>query len=198
MKKKDAENEYKKRLNKIKKMKLKYLFACYMGGEYRTNWLRKKKIFGMMGKDVLYQPRTLPNEPELIKIHNNVRIAADVTFYTHDVTYQLFTCMDGEKFRPHRGCIEIYDNVFIGGKSVILDGVKIGPNAIIAAGSVVTKDVPEGTIVGGNPAKVIGDFEEFHKKRSKLEKGCYDDIPSAEELWKEFYKNKGNYTGELL
>lgn len=51
--------------------------------------------------------------------------------------------------------IEIGDNVWIGCKSTILKGVTIGNGAVIAAGSVVTKDVPSRTLVGGNPAKVI-------------------------------------------
>lgn len=46
-------------------------------------------------------------------------------------------------------------NVWIGVRSIILKGVKIGDNSIIAAGSVVTKDVPKDVIIGGNPAKVI-------------------------------------------
>lgn len=45
-------------------------------------------------------------------------------------------------------------------------GVKIGPNAIVAANSVVTKDVPEGTVVGGNPANVIGNYYDVAKKRA--------------------------------
>ncbi|WP_461823468.1 acyltransferase [Blautia stercoris] len=65
------------------------------------------------------------------------------------------------------GSIEVYENVMIGADSTIMYDVKIGPNAIVAAGSVVTKDVPEGTIVGGNPAKVIGKFEDFVVKRNK-------------------------------
>ena len=51
-------------------------------------------------------------------------------------------------------------NVWIGGSATILPGVTIGKNAIVAAGAVVTKDVPANTIVGGNPAKVIRKIDE--------------------------------------
>lgn len=143
-----------------------------------------------MGENVLFQPRALPNEPELIKLHNNVRIAADVTFYTHDVINNLlFSTMDNEEYIPHRSCIEIFDNVFIGGHSIIIGDVSIGPNAVIAAGSVVTKDVPEGTVVGGNPAKVIGSFEALHEKR-KQEKGSISDIGTKETIWNNYYMKK--------
>lgn len=67
------------------------------------------------------------------------------------------------------GSIEIFDNCFIGANSDILYNVKIGPNSIVAAGSVVTKDVLPGTIVGGNPAKQIGCFEDLIRKRLRLE-----------------------------
>ena len=51
--------------------------------------------------------------------------------------------------------IQLGNNVWIGGSSVILAGIHIGDNSIVAAGSVVTKDVPADTIVGGNPARII-------------------------------------------
>ena len=51
--------------------------------------------------------------------------------------------------------VAIGDNVWIGTHSLILPGVKIGSNSIIASGSVVTKSVPSGVVVGGNPAKII-------------------------------------------
>jgi acetyltransferase-like isoleucine patch superfamily enzyme len=57
--------------------------------------------------------------------------------------------------------IIIEDDVWIGFNSIILKGVKIGRGAIVAAGSVVTKDVPEFSIVAGNPAKVVKNIEKF-------------------------------------
>ncbi|MNP73102.1 Maltose O-acetyltransferase [compost metagenome] len=54
--------------------------------------------------------------------------------------------------------VVINDGVFIGVGAIILPGVTIGKGALIGAGAVVTKDVPEYTIVGGNPAKVIKKF----------------------------------------
>lgn len=54
-----------------------------------------------------------------------------------------------------KGPILIGDNVWIGDKATVLGGVTIGDGAIIAANSVVTKDVPPFTVVGGNPAKII-------------------------------------------
>lgn len=186
----NANKDYVKRLKRLRNLKIRYLFVCFMGGTYKTRWLKKKHIFAQMGENVLFQPRMLPNEPELIKLHNNVRIAADVTFYTHDVINNLlFKTMDKEEYVPHRQCIEIFDNVFVGGHSIIIGDVSIGPNAIIAAGSVVTKDVPEGTIVGGNPAKVIGTFEALHEKR-KNEKGSVSDMKTAEEIWASYYEKR--------
>ncbi|WP_439482637.1 acyltransferase [Cyclobacterium plantarum] len=54
-------------------------------------------------------------------------------------------------------CIE--DNVWVGMNSLILKGVKIGKNSIVAAHSVVTKEVPENVLVGGNPARIIKQLE---------------------------------------
>jgi maltose O-acetyltransferase len=60
--------------------------------------------------------------------------------------------------------IKIEDNAFIGARVLIMPGVKIGKNAIVAAGSVVTKSVPDGYIVAGNPAKMISKTKEYIEK----------------------------------
>lgn len=176
-------NEIKKYQLSKKWMKLKYLLICMWGG--RTEYLKTHQIFAEMGDNVLFQPIKLPNEPKLIKIHNNVKIAADVTFYTHDVINSVFSIMDNVPYQTHGSCIEIYDNVFIGGHSIIVGNVSIGPNAIIGAGSVVVRNVPEGCIVAGNPAKVIGKFEDLHdKRRDEAGKNGLDPELRSMELWK--------------
>ena len=86
-----------------------------------------------------------------LKIGNNVDIASQVLIYNseHDVS--------SEGFDPIEEPVEIGDYVFIGPRAVILPGVKIGKGAVVAAGAVVTKDVGDFEIVGGVPAKVIGE-----------------------------------------
>ncbi len=84
-----------------------------------------------------------------IEIGDNVAISHDVTIMDSDAHDGLW---DGyEKTKP----IKIGNHVWIGTRVTILKGVTIGDNAIIAAGSVVTKNVPNNTIVAGVPAKVI-------------------------------------------
>lgn len=60
--------------------------------------------------------------------------------------------------------VTIGDNVWIGGNSVILPGVKIGINTVIAAGIVVTKDIPHWVVAGGNPCRIISEITEEDKK----------------------------------
>lgn len=86
-----------------------------------------------------------------LKIGDNVDIATGVMIYNseHDVHSQ--------DFKPIEESVEIGDYVFIGPRAIILPGVKIGKGAIVAAGAVVTSSVKDFEIVGGVPAKVIGE-----------------------------------------
>ena len=187
-----------KRLKKTRWLKIKYLLVCFFklsGKNDRNAWLRKNKIFGLFGEGSNYQPHTLPNNPRLVKIHNNVRVAEGVTFYEHDGINNVFARMDGTvdtKWRMHQSCIEIFDNCFIGGHSILIGNLRIGPNAIVAGGSVVTKDVNPGEIVAGNPAKVVGNFFDLMERR-KIQDYDQPEVSveeRAKQLWNSFSKRK--------
>ena len=62
------------------------------------------------------------------------------------------------------GKVEIGDWVYVGNNCLIMPGVKIGSHCLIAAGSVVTKSIPDNCVVGGNPAKIISTVDEFVKR----------------------------------
>jgi len=85
-----------------------------------------------------------------LKIGNYVDIASEVMIYNSEHN------VHSEDMRPIEEPVEIGDYVFIGPRAIILPGIKIGQGAVVAAGAVVTKDVPEKTIVAGVPAKIIG------------------------------------------
>ena len=161
-----------------------------MSGGKRAAYLKKKDIFAEFGENVRYASNTIPAEPYMVKIHNNVRIAAAVHIITHDIIDgMLADCPQykGKSFRFHMGTIEIFDNCMIGSHAILLPNIKIGPNAIVAAGAVVTKDVPEGAIVGGNPAKVIGSFDEYAQKRLQAKPVATNNSP-IEEIVKDFWE----------
>jgi acetyltransferase-like isoleucine patch superfamily enzyme len=95
------------------------------------------------------------SEPYLITLGHHVGIAADVMFITHDGGTAVFR--EQERYRNviKYGRITIHDNCIIGARVIILPGVTIGPNSVISAGSIVTRNVPPGVLAAGNPAKPV-------------------------------------------
>lgn len=71
----------------------------------------------------------------------------------------------GQFVKRYYGSITIGNNVMIGARSIVMYNVNIGHDVVIAAGSVVTKDIPDYSIVAGNPARVIGSTKDLLKKR---------------------------------
>lgn len=100
-------------------------------------------------------------ESHLIEIGDNVTIAGNVEFVTHDNSISKVLPNATDLF----GQIKIGNNCFIGARSVIMYGVTLADNTVVAAGSVVTKSFQQGNLViGGNPAKEITTWEKFAKK----------------------------------
>ena len=164
----------------------------------RADYIRKHKLFNKVGENCSIMQRKLPLYSNLIRLGNNVHLASNVGFLTHDaihlmVNNKLAKEGNGKVIKEKVGCIEIQDNVFVGAGTRILYDTKIGSNVIIGAGSVVTHDIPSNSVVAGVPAKVIGTFEAFLKKR--LNNNNYDQKgPSKESidknlavfLWEDF------------
>lgn len=98
--------------------------------------------------------------PRGIHIDEHSYLAFNVRVLTHDRTRGLYL---------HT---RIGKNCFIGGESIILPGITIGDGCVVGAGSVVTKDVPAGSVIAGNPAKVL---------RSGIKVGHYGRFDDADE-----------------
>lgn len=119
-----------------------------------------RKMGVKVGKDCYILTKYFGSEPYLIEIGNHVQITSDVRFFTHGGNWVF-----REKYPDLDtfGKIKIGNNVYIGNCALILPGVTIGNNVIIAAGSIVTKSFDNNVIIGGNPARVISTIDELEK-----------------------------------
>lgn len=104
-----------------------------------------------IGVDTIIGDHAFLDGRDLLKIGSHTDIASQVMIYNseHDLSKEDFSAIVAP--------VEIGDYVFIGPRVTIMPGVKIGNGAVVAGGAVVTKDVEPFTIVGGVPAKVIGE-----------------------------------------
>ena len=129
--------------------------------EYISDYYRKK---GMeVGKDCNIVTELITSEPYLIHIGNNTTLAGGVVLMTHD------NCVS--KIIPNTtdlmGHIYIGSNCFLGANVIVMYGVTIADDVVVASGSVVTKSfLTPGIIIGGNPARIIGTFDKFKEKHA--------------------------------
>ena len=110
-----------------------------------------------IGEDTIVGERAVLDGRAKLTIGNHVDIASEAMIYNsqHDLNEENFAGVEKAVKEP----VTIEDYVFIGPRAIILPGVTVHKGAVVAAGAVVTKDVPEFTIVGGVPAKEIGQRE---------------------------------------
>lgn len=111
----------------------------------------------VIGKGTIIGDHATLDGRDKLTIGNHVDIASEVMIFNgeHDI--------HSEDFQPVNAPVTINDYVFIGPRAIILPGVTLGWGAVVAAGAVVTKSVPDSTIVAGVPAQAIG-----HRRAKKL------------------------------
>lgn len=133
-----------------------YNYLIFYKYQRRINDLIRSGL--KVGKNVTIEPTVMidTNYPYLIEIGDNCSLAQGVKLLAHDAT--VFKFLGGH---TRLGRIKINDNVFIGTNSIILPGVQIGPNALIAAGSLVNKDIAPNSCVAGVPARFYKKFDEY-------------------------------------
>ena len=108
--------------------------------------------------------------PWLITIGDHTVIGMKASIFSHDNSTKLQTGYS------RGGLVNIGARVYVGAHAVILPGVTIRDDAIIGAGSVVSRDVPPGAVVAGNPARIHGTTTDFKRKHlARLAEGpCWD------------------------
>lgn len=134
------------------------------------------------------------SEPWLIKLGKNVHITNGVKFLTHDAGILIF-----KKQYPTLDLtmpIEVGNDVYIGTDVLILPGVKIGSKVIIGAGSIISRNIPDNSVVVGVPGKVIKSCDEYLEKAivSSTNLG-YLEREEKDKALMEFYHYKGNSSG---
>lgn len=187
--------------------KIKQYWCCRTAKGYEQ-WLRSNGV--IIGKNLmLFNHKSIRfdiSSPGLITIGDNVSITADVSILTHDFCSSVFR-QKYHDYLPGRSKVVVGNNVYIGQKTIILRGVTIGDNVIIAAGSIVTKDIPSDSVVAGVPARVVYTLDEYYQKRKSVAlaeakqyaRELYQyrgKRPTVEDFWEEFalfYHEEENY-----
>lgn len=121
---------------------------------------------------VIYAPSAdmFGSDPYLISIGEGVHITNGVKFITHDGGVLIF-----RRHHPsldYTAPIVVEDNVYLGTNAILLPGVTVGRGSVVAAGAVVSRDVPPGTVVGGVPARFIKTASEYLAGLEAKSLGC--------------------------
>ena len=154
----------------IKKIyrKVQKTYYTSSSGRY-IKYLRKKGC--IIGEHCVFRSsktvRIDLTRPSLIEIGDNVDMNHNFQIMTHDWASGVFRHVF-HNILPSSGKVKIGNNIYFGTDVIVLKGVTIGDNCIIAAGSVITKDIPSNSVAGGVPAKVICSLDNYYEKRKTV------------------------------
>lgn len=126
---------------------------CHVNGEEYASLIKSHGLFYEMGENCSIIPGTYLGDAKYIRLGNNVRLA-NCRLLTHDGVINMLRRAYNLNLDAV-GKIHIGDDVFIGHSAMVLRNCNIGNNSVIAAGAVVTRDVPANSVVGGVPARFI-------------------------------------------
>lgn len=175
-------------------MNLKDLYRLYLQKINPLKYAKKVGVNFVDGELHLYGRVAWSTEPWIITLGKNVHITNGVKFITHDGGTLIFRkeVPDLEITKP----IVIGDDVYIGNDVVILPGVTVGNRVIIGAGAIVSKDIPDNSVVVGVPARVVKTADEYLEKikRESLHVGHLSGYQKDLKL-KEIFGYTGNSKG---
>ena len=139
-----------------------YVRLCHPGGLEYAEFLRRHGRYQAIGTRCRINLGANVTNPPYVRLGNNVSLS-DCTILGHDGVVAMLNDAYQVKL-DSVGKVDIKDNVFIGHGAIVLPGVTIGPNAVVAAGAVVTKDVMPGDVVGGVPARPISRMDDLVRR----------------------------------
>lgn len=142
-----------------------YKRYCNPDGREWAAFLKARGVLFSMGENCSIQTNVHIADPSYVRMGNNVRLSG-CSLFGHDGSINMINRAYGLTL-DRVGKIELRDNVYIGHQAIILPGVTIGPNAIVASNAVVSKDVPENVVYGGVPAKRICSLDEHVERLQK-------------------------------
>jgi acetyltransferase-like isoleucine patch superfamily enzyme len=136
-----------------------YRRLCQPAGLEWAQFVRRHGNLHAMGDGCVIQTNVTFTDPSFVQLGHNVHLSG-CTLFGHDGSVNMLSVATG-KTLDRVGPVIVHNNVFIGHQAIVMPGVTIGTMSIVAAGSVVTRDVPPGVVVGGCPARVIGTTEAY-------------------------------------
>ncbi len=170
----------------------------HSAGTRYIKYLRRKGV--KVGKGVIFRDAASATidltRPSLITIGDNVDINVNFTIMTHDFVSGVFLNHFKDMVNSS-GAVTLGNNIYIGRDVTILKGVSVGDNCVIGLGSIVTSDIPAGSVAVGAPARVVCSIEEYYARRkgkcleeafeyARSIRDNFGRAPKAEDFWEEF------------